>query len=223
MVLNNYWTECDEFKLIKDYVRPDDTLFDVGAQMGTYTIWMSKFITNGSIHSFEADPIQFLRLTENCQLNRLSHIKCNEMVLRDMEIESQFQSEVDEEEIPTKAEGLYTADAYCEKNEIDQVDYARVDMEGFEYFFLRGAMNLLQKKAIHIIQIEINGQVRHAGLSLDEVVAFIRATGYDLCRYDADGKRLYRCSYEEGIENYLLVADLHSANARIRENRKTSL
>jgi FkbM family methyltransferase len=70
----NYIVDWEEFNLIRDYVRPNDQVADVGSNMGYYTIWMSKFITSGKIYAFEPDKTNYLKLVNNVKLNKLHNV-----------------------------------------------------------------------------------------------------------------------------------------------------
>ena len=66
-IMYNWLVDWEEFNLIKDFVRVDSCSIDVGANMGFYTIWLSKFTNN--ILSFEPNPKNFCRLNQNISAN----------------------------------------------------------------------------------------------------------------------------------------------------------
>lgn len=55
----------------KGCLRVNDTVFDVGANIGIYSLWMSKFTPEGNIHSFEPDNDNYNALKKNIELNKL--------------------------------------------------------------------------------------------------------------------------------------------------------
>ncbi len=58
--------------------------------------------------------------------------------------------EVKSEQIET-----VTLDSFCEKNNIESIDYLKLDIEGYEIFALEGAQSMLANNKIAYIQIEI--------------------------------------------------------------------
>src|SRR5262245_58670390 len=61
--------ETGTSKLLKQILRRDDVVFDVGANIGWYTVLISKCVVNGVCHVFEPQPATFQRLLRNCEAN----------------------------------------------------------------------------------------------------------------------------------------------------------
>src|SRR5207244_509222 len=71
-LMYNYIVDWEEFNLIRDYLNKDDEVADIGANVGYYSLWMSKFIgNNGMIHAFEPDERNFSILKDNIEMNKL--------------------------------------------------------------------------------------------------------------------------------------------------------
>ncbi len=63
-------------------LRPGMTFFDVGANIGFFTLLASKIVgRNGTVHSFEPDRQNFARLTQNIRQNNLVNIRANRIGL----------------------------------------------------------------------------------------------------------------------------------------------
>src|SRR4030065_2680513 len=56
----------------------DDTVVDIGAHIGSFSILASNLADKGIIHSFEPMPDNFPRLRENVALNNAKNIKLHE-------------------------------------------------------------------------------------------------------------------------------------------------
>lgn len=222
-IMYNYIVDWEEFNLISDYVKPSDTVADVGSNMGYYTVWMSKFVGSaGRIHAFEPDEENFERLSNNCAINKLENVISNKTALSDMDGFLSFTKSLDgenhislshsNETIEVKAQ---TFDSYCQENKITGLAYVKVDIEGFELFFLRGAGNLLKRKAIDIIQLELNNQAKNSGTEISDVLALLQQTGYSLCKYDPQRKMLHNTEYQQSRENYFAISDVERINNRL--------
>ena len=222
-IMYNYIVDWEEFNLIKHYIRPDDQVADVGANMGFYTIWMSKFIDEkGMIHSFEPDTENFKKLERNCALNNLKNVKLNKLALSDENGHISFTRMLDGENhisLSTTEETVVveslTFDNYCNTRDIHKFSYVKVDIEGFELFFLKGAHSMLLNKKIDIIQMELNTQVKNSLTQVSQVLDILVESGYFLCKYDVEKKCLVKTCYTENRENYFAVSDFDIVNKRL--------
>lgn len=223
-LMYNYIVDWEEFNLIRDYLGNGDVVADVGANMGYYTVWMSKFIGNGKVHSFEPDQENFKRLMENCSLNKLANVSANNVALSNQSGSLLFTSSLDGENHlsldatkgTVKVEAL-TFDEYSKMKEVSNYTYVKVDIEGFEYFFLQGATALIKNKLIDIIQLEINAQVKNSNTSIDDLLLLISRSGYALCRYDVAQKQLVEIKYGAARENYFAVSNVEQVNRRLAD------
>jgi hypothetical protein len=51
---------------------------------------------------------------------------------------------------------VMTLDAYCLENHIEQIDFLKIDTEGYELFVLKGARHMLEQNRIRVVQFEFN-------------------------------------------------------------------
>lgn len=156
---------------IKDKFKKSDKLviFDVGANVGKYTILLNEvFRENSYILSFEPSKKTFNKLVINT-----NHIKNTNLfnfgfgnenkflTLYYNQEESGLASVYDrrldhfnikmdlKEEIEIK-----TIDSFCEENNITQINFLKLDVEGHELSVLNGAGKMLKKHKIDFIQFE---------------------------------------------------------------------
>jgi len=54
-----------------------------------------------------------------------------------------------------------TIDHYCTQQQIDHIDFLKIDVEGFEYDVLLGAQRMLQNHAIKTVQFEMWEKNQH--------------------------------------------------------------
>ena len=78
-------------------------------------------------------------------------------------------------------------DEYCQTNDISQIDFAKIDLEGHEYKALSGWQNCLKQKIVKAIYIEIipENQNRYQ-LNTNESLIYLESLGYNLylCKDD---------------------------------------
>ena len=65
--------EPETLDWIERYVQPGDVFYDIGANIGLYSIFAAKHLRGeGKVYAFEPEALNFARLSKNIQLNGLS-------------------------------------------------------------------------------------------------------------------------------------------------------
>ncbi|MEP7108242.1 MAG: FkbM family methyltransferase [Ferruginibacter sp.] len=222
-LMYNYYVDWEEFNLISKYVRPGDQVFDIGANMGFYTIWMSKFIGHGKIHSFEPDDSNFEKLGKNIALNHFqSSVIANKQAASDVDGEIRFTLGLDGENhiVEGQHNGIailsQKIDTYTQKHGIKLIAYMKVDVEGFEYAVLQGAKNILVSKGVDIIQLELNNTISNSGKSISDVLELLNRSQYRLCSYDTNANQLMPTAFSSLRENYFAVNNIDKVNVKLK-------
>ncbi len=230
-LMYNYIVDWEEFNLIKNFVRPGDVVADIGANMGFYSLWMSKF-TSGSaaVHSFEPDEENFQRLQQNIRINKLGHtIIANKTAIGDADGKISFTKGLDgENHIAGSGTqnivevNITTLDKYSQASNVSELKYCKIDVEGFEMSVLKGASGLLTGKKISILQLEINSASNNSGCSIAGLLELLQSFGYLLCCFDAGANSLKPIAYSSTRENYFAVADIQKANSILQQNTRVA-
>ncbi|MGF1986573.1 MAG: FkbM family methyltransferase [Nostoc sp. ZfuVER08] len=171
--------EKAEQLLVQKLVQPGMTVFDVGAHIGSYSILLSKLVGNtGKVYSFEPTPSTFKKLKNNLNAYNCNNVNVYQRVVysenKPMEINlfpdeySSWNSLGKPQMVdPTTlsnyvplatsvvVEGM-SIDTFCKENNIQNIDFLKIDVEGAESDVLQGTIQLLQKKAIRFLQFEIS-------------------------------------------------------------------
>jgi FkbM family methyltransferase len=157
----SYLSAGDELALARiARQRRDAVIFDVGANIGSYTKQALEICGDGvEIHAFEPSAAAFARLNgqfggrPNVHLSRAGiGARAGHATLFSREPGSVLASthgSGDGEEIE-----IVTLDAYCEARKISRIDLLKLDLEGGELDALRGAERLLAASAIDLVQFE---------------------------------------------------------------------
>jgi FkbM family methyltransferase len=147
-----------------------DTVIDIGAAFGLYTITSSKQVgPNGKVIAIEAHPDSFEMLNRNIKLNGLTNIttlnyavysrKTKVKIYSNYTIMSERirEKKVKEKFVEVNAD---TLDNMLQQNGIrqEQVNWIKIDVEGAEYEVLKGACNTLSNSKDIALYIEIHGQ-----------------------------------------------------------------
>ncbi len=191
------WYEPSTVRAVAGLLQPGMTFFDVGANVGQYTLLASGL--NCTVHSFEPAPVIFQLLADNVKPLAQS-VQVNQSALSDVEepvtlymaqpgdlgstsLTKQYCASGQTVEVPCT-----TIDNYMSKHAISRVDVLKIDVEGAESAVLRGAEKLLSgpHRPSIVIEYEETAQQRF-GSSCAELTRFLTAHGYKLERITEHG------------------------------------
>jgi len=205
---NNFNRETNgEYRIIKIIAPTIKTVFDIGANEGDYASEIIRVNSDVKIHCFEPDPRAFAKLKENKSLvvNNIALGEKNEKKLMNLANKSTHNSLLDiDENFTGKTEvDISTVSNYCLKNRVDFIDFMKIDVEGWEYFVLLGAKELLQKGAINYVQFEFSGASCEARTFLKDFINLFDGFDYDLYRIKATS--IEKVIYNPGKERFTLT------------------
>ncbi|HST78152.1 MAG TPA: FkbM family methyltransferase [Verrucomicrobiae bacterium] len=184
--------EPEECSYFQQALRPADICFDVGANVGFYTLLFSRLAGEGEVHAFEPVESSWHILSTNVLANNLTNVTVNRAAVGACDAELEFtlasdptySSFVDTERRTAAARIRVPAmsiDSYIEKSGLPRIDCLKVDVEGAEYKVLTGAAGLLSdaKRRPRIVMLELHDpMLQRQGSSIDQVVQQMAAYGY---------------------------------------------
>lgn len=140
-------------------------ILDVGANIGQYALLANDiFKTNCIIHSFEPTELAFKKLKKNTQ--NFKNINLINKGIGDFNGETKIfydgkgsvQSSIIEDDFLKYSETieLVTIDDFCKINNIQKITILKLDVEGYEYQSLMGALNSINN--IDYIQFEFGNK-----------------------------------------------------------------
>ena len=199
---------CGEQNLMRKRVAFARNVFDVGANVGVWTVLMSKFNPSARIHSFEPNNETFKLLETNVKENSCANVALIKAAASDQEGTVLF-------EVPTSASifgrivptdraidddarfhnapvsnvlRLRLAD-YCREAGVAEIDFMKIDVEGHELAALRGLQPLLNERRVKALYVEtIEENHTRAGASFSAFVKFINDCGYDFWTINEEGE-----------------------------------
>jgi FkbM family methyltransferase len=200
--------------IIYDYLKSDSVFFDIGSNLGYFTVFANKLIEMGSIHSFEIDPILIKNILKSLKLNTINcNIYINNAAIADEsgrtlsfsphqlnnpstnKIIFNNNNELIQLKIPT-----LSIDDYVKKANIHP-DFIKLDIEGAECFAIQGMKFTLS--TIHpIILIEIHPkQIKEYGYNVNFIFNYILQYNYriNLIKEYRKGEEISFESYDENL------------------------
>ena len=156
-----------EYNVMAAYVKSGSTVIDIGANIGFYTLGLSKLVgMSGFVYAFEPGPISFSILSRNIYANSQilgDNVILNKMAISDRDGKSnlfintsgesdnqihhdtncyEFNSEPPRPKIITD---VTTLDSYFKNYEKDKISFIKCDAQGHEYYVLLGSPNLFKR------------------------------------------------------------------------------
>lgn len=187
-----------EDDIIERFVpKQGDTVVDIGAHMGRYTIISSKRVSpSGKVVAIEAHPINFKFLNRNIKLNRLTNVVSIKsaaysrkiplkLYLPDEEqgytmhhsvmtnyLSTKYKRDIGQKYVQVEAD---TLDSLLQKAGIKKVNWIKIDVEGAEFEVLKGACVALTGNKDISLLIEIHGTETY-----EPVLALLKFHGFRL-------------------------------------------
>lgn len=165
--------ELPTVRFLRKYLQRQDVTFDVGAQIGYLSLIMGKAAEGGTtVHSFEPETTNAMRLRSNVQLNGLTNVHIEQCALSDRTgtlklflsrdnnagthstvfVENNVST--DYIEIPA-----LTLDAFVESHSISRLDLIKIDVEGAELEVILGGTKTLA--TLHpVIVMELSAELQ---------------------------------------------------------------
>jgi len=186
----------NELAMIKSIISPDDTVLDIGAHIGTFSIPIAHIIDEGSVYSFEANSDNYTLLNRNIELNELSEkiITFNKVV--SIESDQRFSRVVPNDSnsgmsyFVKDGESEFSSiniDEWFKNSGLREINFLKIDVEGAELDVLRSSEEII-KRFKPILYIEVcNDQLGRFSNSVKELEDFLINMGY--CFFKNTGKR----------------------------------
>jgi FkbM family methyltransferase len=142
--------EYEKQELISREVRPDNVFWDIGANVGFYSLLASKLVGAGKVFAFEPAPRNLSYLRKHLELNHVSNVQVLAIAVSDRNGTSSFEIEETGFMGHLSGQGSLTVptatlDSLVEEGKILPPDYVKMDIEGGELLAIRGAARTFQR------------------------------------------------------------------------------
>jgi FkbM family methyltransferase len=141
--------------------KKNPVIFDIGANIGAFTIWLAKYFNEGKIYSFEPQRLVFQMLCGNIAINNIFNVYAYNLAFSKDNCRIEIQEpnynipndfgtfSLVNNTINDKSEkiilDLYTIDNFVIGQQIENIDLIKIDAEGMDLQILHGAIETIKK------------------------------------------------------------------------------
>ena len=202
-----------EENFFRDYLKPNDNVIDVGANIGTITLTCAKAVgKNGKIISFEAHPKIFTFLKGNIQFNKQENVQIHNIALSN---ESGFVNFSDvisdgQNKILKNYDGIKIKSKKLDDFKLFQnkISLLKIDVEGFEIFVLKGSQETLNHTDCIYFEC-VERLYQNYGYSFNELFDFLILHNFKIYRFsDKQLENLSKNSLLSESQNLLAIKDI---------------
>ncbi|HVW15740.1 MAG TPA: FkbM family methyltransferase [Mucilaginibacter sp.] len=225
-ITGNIYTGLHEFNdmaFLLHFLRPEDTFFDVGANVGSYTLLASGYCGAKTI-AFEPADTTFELLSKNVELNRLSGVVtpvnaavgASEGTIAFTSGEDTTNHAVAEGELPQNKV------IHIQVVTVDKMAHSavpalmKIDVEGYETEVLKGMTHVLDNPALKAIIIELNGSGERYGYNEKDIHELLLTKQFKPYQYDPFNRVLTALS-SFGHYNTIYCRDPDFVNSRVKQ------
>ena len=206
----DYFWEPKTIQLMKILIKDAEQSVIAGSHIG-YTVLMArKFMTkpNSIVHTFE--PVRYLYdiSKKNFKMNKnLGKIIATNTVIGDRDgdikidinnIKSKVSEAGSQNNLQTEKVRSVTLDTYFKKQNIHEIDFMLLDVEGYELNVFQGMSKLFTKNNPKNIIFEFSSAVKRGIDDVDKISDLLIGYGYNLFIID-DNYKLEKITKNDGV------------------------
>jgi len=170
----DYESEKVTIEWIDNYIKNTDTVFDIGANIGIYSLLIAKKYPDSNVIAFEPEAGNYYKLNKNILLNNLKNLVPFPIGISDKTGISKFYVSSTElgsschsldrpysdgiDFIPRNEQGiaLYSIPDFISSYGLEFPNHIKIDVDGFELNIIKGSSQILSDPKLKTIMIEIN-------------------------------------------------------------------
>lgn len=196
IVANIYYKlfDYEDSMFLIDKLKENELFVDIGANVGHFSL-IAAGICKSNVIAFEPIPETFMKLEKNIILNKLNNkIRSYNIGIGDNNAVLNFTRS---KNVMNAVAMTYETDVVAvEVKRLDDVllgynpTFLKIDVEGYEYFVLKGSTEVLKNKMLKYIIIELNSSTLKFGHSNEEIFEFLVELDFVPIAYDVFSKTI---------------------------------
>lgn len=207
LVNNKVW-EPFETTLIMNEVKEGEVVLDIGANIGYYTLILSKLVgEGGKVFAFEPDPDNFALLKKNVTVNGLRNVILVKKAISNKSGTLRLylsEENKGDHRIYDSCDGRRSVPIHCIRLDdyfrdyTGQIDFIKMDIQGAEAGAIQGMSSLLEKNSrLRILTEFWPGGLKQFGIGSEEYLALLAKYGFRFYRIIDDQERIQPTTIRE--------------------------
>jgi len=176
-------------ELLISNLRSGDVIYDIGANIGFYTIILAKLVGNkGRVIAFEPERESYEHLQDNLKLNDLTNVQIfpkavGEKVgkaklylgqtIGNFSLVRTYGEAIDYQEVE-----IVKGDQFVKEQNLPIPRLVKIDVEGYEYSVLQGLRQTLSHPNCEIICCEVHPRLLPLRITGEKILELIKSFGF---------------------------------------------
>jgi len=176
-------------ELLVAFLKPGDVVYDVGSNVGLYTVLLAKAVGDqGNVIAFEPQRQCFAHLRENLALNGVTHVRSFHKALGESSGHARLYSskvignsslvQQGEEDVNTEIVEIASGDELAAAERLPAPRVVKIDVEGYEYAVIQGLRKTLGQTSCELVCCEVHPSLLPAGVTPDMVASLLDSLGF---------------------------------------------
>ena len=191
--------EGEETSILPDLVHEGNVVFDIGANIGYYTLLLSRLVgTGGQVHALEPLSLSYERLVWHVRNNGRTNVTTHRLAAGNTRCTMNVALPTWTGEINwggfhlfddcngNSADGeiidVVRIDDLVSELRLGPVAFIKIDAEGYEPYILEGAMKTITKFSPAMIVEVLGKNLARAGSDVKSLIEMLRGFGYNVQR-----------------------------------------
>lgn len=182
--------ESDTLAFIDEFVKPGQTVLEIGANIGAHTMLLARAVgPEGRVYSVEPTEYARAKLNNNIALNpelkdRITVLNylvthhSDEELRREIKASWRFAHYFRERDEEVVSSPSISIDDMVARYEIGDIDILKIDIDGYDYKALLGAITTLENSHPLVFVELCEWAQRSCGHSIAEIFSFLEQRGY---------------------------------------------
>jgi FkbM family methyltransferase len=181
-------------RTLERFVRPGSVFLDVGANEGFFSVLASRLVgPRGRVIAVEPQERLAPVIQTNLELNDCANVALFSCAISDRQGVAELHLSPDTNtgstalyqstryRLPRVTVPVTTLEDFVERSELPAIDFAKMDIEGFEYEAILGSPRLFESGRIAALALELHpGPIAHRGLDPAAIACCLERCGYSL-------------------------------------------
>jgi FkbM family methyltransferase len=183
-------------------LRDDDVVYEIGAHIGVWTVFLARRLARGEVHAFEPDDENRSQLQVNLALNAVRNVSVHGVAIGDRSGKAEFAVYAEDRDarhslVPTEGHtrtievATLRLDDVPARLGIPEPTVLKIDVEGAEGLVLAGGASLLERPALRLVYAELHARMSKTGWTEERFLGRLEEAGFVIAKRWMRGPQLH--------------------------------